>query len=406
MADCNGLRPVWAEVDLDAVRHNASLLARLAAPAQLCAVVKADAYGHGSVSVARAALEGGASWLAVALVEEGAELRADGIDAPILLLSEPPPKAMEDAVGYGLTPTVYTRVGVDAVSTAAARFERVVDVHVKVDTGMHRVGVDPHDAPEIVGAVVGSRGLRLGGLFTHLAVAEGVDDAEDLAFTAEQLRRFAQVRETLAAAGISAPLVHSANSAATIAHPEARLSMVRCGIAIYGELPSPALAAVLADSSGGEMLRPVLSLRARVSFVRELEAGARPSYGRHYPLPVRSQVAVVPIGYADGISRRLFSHGGAVLIGGRRCPIAGTVTMDQIVVDCGPNSEVRVGDEVVLIGAQGGQTITAGEWADLMGTISYEVLCGIGARVPRVPMEGGIPVRIAAETGGEAEVRS
>jgi alanine racemase len=401
-ADGHGvLRPVWAEIDLDALRHNAEVLCRLAAPAALCAVVKADAYGHGALPAARAVLEGGATWLAVALVEEGAALRAGGIQAPILLLSEPPPRAMREAVAWGLTPTIYTRSGVDAVAQAAETLGRDVEVHVKVDTGMHRVGVSPHDAPEIVGAVVGARRVCLGGLFTHLAVAEGVEDGEDRAFTHEQLRRFAEVRELLAAAGIRAPLVHAANSAATIAYPESRLDMVRCGISLYGELPAPGLGSLLAERSGGAVLRPVLSLRARVSFVRELEAGARPSYGRHYPLPVRSQVAVIPIGYADGISRRLFTHGGFVLIGGRRCPIAGTVTMDQIVVDCGPGADVQVGDDVVLLGTQGAESVHAGDWADLLGTISYEVLCGISARVPRVAV--GAAAREAASTvsGGQ-----
>ncbi|MHB8329391.1 MAG: alanine racemase [Acidimicrobiales bacterium] len=379
----SALRPVWAEVDLEAVRHNAGLLSRIAAPAALCVVVKADAYGHGAEPVARAALQGGATWLAVALVEEGIALRQAGISAPVLVLSEAPPDALEAVVANGLTPTVYTRAGVRALSDAADAARRVVGAHVKVDTGMHRVGADPADVAEVVGAVVAGPHLRFEGLYTHLAVADGI------AYTSTQLLRFEEVRRSLTAAGLEAPVVHAANSAAAIAHPRARLGMVRCGIAVYGLLPStelgPALAAA-GDAVGGGRLRPVLSLRARVSLVRNLDEGERPSYGRRYPLPEPSVVATVPIGYADGVPRRHFPGGGTVLIGGRHRPLAGTVTMDQIMVDCGPdaNADVRVGDEVVLIGTQGDASISAWDFARALDTIAYEVVCGIGPRVPRV----------------------
>ena len=396
-----GQRPVWAEVDLAAVRHNVSLLRRLAAPAELCAVVKADGYGHGAVPVARAAVEAGASWLAVALVEEGAELRRAGIDAPVLLLSEPTEEAMAEAVGCDLVPTVYSRAGVRALAEAAADAHKVVDAHVKVDTGMHRVGTDPADAAEIVGAVVGADHLRFAGLWTHLAVADGTAD-EDRSFTATQLARFEQVRQVLSDAGLAAPLLHAANSAGAICYPDSRLGMVRCGISVYGLLPAlevgPALEAALVrvsgpsgddgdDSGAGAGLRPVLSFRARVSMVRPLDTGERPSYGRRYPLPEPSVVATVPLGYADGMPRRYFEAGGTVLIGGRRRPLAGTVTMDQIVVDCGPDPDVAAGDEVVLIGGQGDETISAWDWARTLDTIAYEVACAIGPRVPRVVVD-------------------
>ena len=391
---------MWAEVDLAALRHNTGLLAALASPAALCVVVKADAYGHGALPVARAALEGGAGWLAVALVEEGMALRAGGIEAPVLVLSEPPPEAMGEVVAHRLTPTVYSRAGVRALSDAADAARRVVGAHVKVDTGMHRVGADPADVAEVVGAVVAGSHLRFDGLWTHLAVADG-DAAEDGTFTALQLRRFAEVRAALAGAGLEAPLVHAANSAGTIAYPEARLDMVRCGIAAYGILPAPAMGPVLAaaaraapgpgaapaDAAG--LLRPVLSLRARVSLVRTLDEGERPSYGRRYPLPESSTVATVPIGYADGVPRRFFEGGGTVLVGGRHRPLAGTVTMDQIMLDCGPDPDVRVGDEVVLIGRQGEAAVSAWDWARVLDTIAYEVVCGVGPRVPRVPVDTG-----------------
>jgi len=384
-----GLRPAWAEIDLAAVRHNARLLRRLAAPAALCAVVKADAYGHGAVPVAEAALEAGARWLAVALVEEGVTLRHAGIDAPVLVLSEPTAEAMGEVVRRGLTPTLYTRDGVTAAAAAATAARTVVDVHVKVDTGMHRVGADAADVVDLVRAVDAAPGLRFAALWSHLAVADETGD-EERAYTAEQLRRLAAARAALAAAGFDPPMVHMANSAGAIAHPGARLDMVRCGIALYGVVPMPAIGPVLAADPavrGGPLLRPVLSLRSAVSLVRPLDAGQRPSYGRRRPLPDRALVATVPIGYADGVPRRYFTAGGTVLIGGRRRPLAGMVTMDQIVVDCGTESSVSVGDEVVLIGSQGTQSLTVWDWATVLGTIGNEVLTEIGARVPRVVVD-------------------
>ncbi|MDQ3897831.1 MAG: alanine racemase [Actinomycetota bacterium] len=372
-----GLRPAWAEIDLGAIRDNAAALAALATPAALCAVVKAEAYGHGAVPVARAALEGGASWLAVALVEEGAALRADGIDAPVLVLSEPPVAAMDDVVALGLTPTLYTDQGVDAAAKAVASAGAPpLDVHVKVDTGMHRVGATADGAVAVVRAVADHPELGFGGLWTHFAVA----DEPANPFTEEQCARFDAVVQRLVALGLRPPMVHAANSAGALAHPGARHDMVRCGIALYGVAPSPALAAI--DAVAG--LRPVLSLRARVSFVKRVAAGEGVSYGLRRPLERPATVATVPVGYADGVPWRMAVTGGEVLLGGRRRPLAGAVTMDQILVDCGDDEGVLPGDEVVLIGRQGREQITAWEWASRVGTIAYEILCGIGPRVPKV----------------------
>ncbi len=387
-------RPAWADIDLGAVRHNASVLARLSAPASLCAVVKADGYGHGALAVATAALEGGATCLAVALVEEGVALREGGIDAPVLLLSEPPVDAVGEALSRRLTPTVYTKAGIEAVARAvdercpgAGAGGSEVDVHVKADTGMHRVGADPDDVPRLAALLAGKQGLRLAALWTHLAVAEGGTE-EDRAFTALQLERFDRVVAALAADGLCPPVAHVANSAGAIGVPAARRDLVRCGIALYGVAPSPSLAEQV--TAAVQPLRPVLSLRTRVTYVRDVEAGERPSYGRRRALSERSLVATAPIGYADGLPRRLFDTGGEVLVGGVRRPLAGTVTMDQIVIDCGPadSADVRPGDEVVLLGRQGAEEVTAVEWAERTGTISYEILCGIGARVPRLLHEG------------------
>jgi alanine racemase len=309
--------------------------------------------------------------LAVALSEEGAALRESGIDEPVLLLSEPPPSAWLQVLDQRLTPTVYTSEGVEALAEAARTSGEPVAVHLKVDTGMHRVGAAPEDVIALAELVVKSGSLTLGGVWTHLAVA----DEPDSDFTAVQLDRFADVRERLRMAGIEVPMVHAANSAGAIVHPDARLDMSRDGIALYGY-----------DPSGGHSLdlRPAMSIKARVSHVKRLAAGERVSYGLRYALPADSVVATVPIGYADGVPRRLGLTGGEVLIGGQRKPIAGVVTMDQIMVDCGADSDVERGDEVVLIGRQGDETIDAEDWAGRLDTISYEIVCGIGPRVPRV----------------------
>ena len=372
-------RPAWAEVDLGAVEQNTATLARLAAPSAVCAVVKAGAYGHGAVPVARAALAGGASWLAVALVDEAAELREAGITAPVLLLSEPPPDVLPEAVALGLTPTLYSLGAVEAAAKAVASAGRTApwSVHLKVDTGMHRVGAQPEALVNLALAVEDRPELRLEGLWTHFAVA---DDPES-SFTAEQHARFTAAVDELAAHGVRPPLLHTCNSAGAIAHPAARGALVRCGIALYGVAPSPAL-------EGRIELRPALSLRARVSQVKEVAAGDGISYGLRYRFARRSVVATVPLGYADGVPWRLGAVGGEVLVGGRRRPIAGSVTMDQITVDCGTDRSVAPGEEVVLLGRQGDESIDAWEWARRLGTIAYEVLCGVGPRVHRTYVGG------------------
>jgi alanine racemase len=365
-------RRAAVEIDPGAVTANARALVDLAGGAELCAVVKADGYGHGATEVARSAVAGGATWLAVALVGEGRQLREAGLEVPILVLSEPPVEAMAEACAARLTPTVYTRDGVEAAAKAAEAAGGPWSVHLKVDTGMHRVGADPSDAVDLAGLIVARSELRLGGTFTHLAVADEPDRPE----TALQLDRFAAVLERLARAGIDPGLRHAANSAGHIAHPESRLDLVRVGIALYGIAPAPALEGMVG-------LRPAMSVRSAVSFVRSIDAGEGVSYGLRHVVDRPSRLAVVPLGYADGVSRRLFETGGEVLIGGVRRPIRGVVTMDQFVVEVTDGPEVRPGDEVVLIGSQGDERITAQEWADRLGTIAYEVVCGFGPRIPR-----------------------
>jgi len=373
----SAMRWAWAEIDLDAIRHNVEYLRSVVAPAAVWAVVKADGYGHGAVDVARAAMSAGAEGLCVALVPEGIELRRAGIDAPILLLSEQPPEAASHIIEHRLTPTVYTRAFLDAL---ARERPNGLPVHLKIDTGMQRVGAHTHAVGSLVAAVEErAPALRLAGISTHLAVA----DEPDNDYTALQLKRLDRALEHAP----HVPLVHAANSAGALAHPDARRSFVRAGIAVYGISPGSGVDHLCGD------LRPALELRSRVSYVKQVRAGSRVSYGLRHTFSHDTTVATVPIGYADGVPRRLWSTGGEVLIKGRRRPIVGVVTMDQLMVDCGDPSEsdgeVGVGDDVVLIGEQDGpngpQRIRAEDWAARLDTIGYEIVCGISGRVPRVP---------------------
>jgi alanine racemase len=365
-------RWAWAEVDLDAVEHNVRALRASVAPAALWAVVKADGYGHGAVPVARAALRAGAAGLCVALVQEGVALRDAGIDAPILVLSEQAPAQLAVAVRAELVSTVYRPEQVALLAAAAEAAGVVHRVHLKVDTGMHRVGCDPAAAVELAAAVRAQPALELHGVFTHLALADEPADP----FTEVQLARFDEVLAALAADGLLPPMVHAANSAGALAHPAARRDLVRAGIAIYGISPGDGIDHLTAD------LRPALALKARVSMVRRVAAGEGISYGLRHRVAADTTIATVPVGYADGVPRRLSAAGGEVLIGGRRRPIVGVVTMDQLMVAMGDDA-VAVGDEVVLIGRQGDESVSAAEWARLLGTIGYEVVCAISARIAR-----------------------
>jgi alanine racemase len=359
-----GFRPTWVEVDLEAIRHNAKILKP--ENAELMAVVKANGYGHGDVQVASAAIEAGATWVGLSSVEEGLKLRGAGIEAPILVLSELPAGSEAIALAHRLTPTLYSEDGLGRLSEAA---RGPVPVHVKLDTGMHRVGVwPPEEAPAFALSVLAA-GLEVEGLFTHFARSE-----EDEVTTKEQLERFLEAAEAVRSAGVSPRMLHAANSGATILHPESHLDLVRPGIALYGIEPGPGVGTHLG-------LRAALTWRSQVSAAKRLPAGESISYGHRYRLERDAWVATVPVGYADGYPRQL-TNLGEVLIGGRRCRVAGTVTMDQLMVD-GGDLEVQVGEEVMLIGSQGNQTIGADALGRLFGTIGYEIVSRIGERVPR-----------------------
>lgn len=367
------LRPVWAEVDLSAISDNVTALRRAVHPARLLAVVKADGYGHGAVPTSRAALEAGADGLGVALVEEGAHLRNAGIDASILVLSEPVADAADVVVENELTPVVYTAAGIEALAKAVASSSRKhpFGVHLKVDTGMNRVGCRVEDAVDLAAQLVSHPELTLAGTLTHFAVADEPDDP----YTPQQLDRFEEVLARLREARIDPGVVHACNTAGALAFPAARYDLVRVGIGIYGIPPADTLA-------GAVPLRPALTVKARVSFTKTVQTGTRLSYGLRYETGRQTRIATVPAGYADGVPRNLGHTGAVALVHGRRCPIAGTVTMDQLMLDVG-DLPVAAGDEVVLIGRQGDEEVTAVEWAQRLGTIGYEIVCGIGPRVPR-----------------------
>jgi alanine racemase len=372
-------RPTVAEIDLGALRSNVAAFVAKVSPAMVCAVVKADAYGHGAVECARAAVAAGAGWLGVALVEEAVELREAAIDAPILVLSEFPDAAADAILRYGITPTVYSLSKIELLAGIAKPGPKKIGVHIKVDTGMHRVGARPHEVMGLAQRIRRLPAIELAGVFTHLAVADAPDDR----YTNDQLDRFEAVLSELRRGGIDTGIVHASNSAGALAHHAARFDMVRIGVALYGNDPDSALPAV----DHGVDLRPILTLRSAVSHVKVLAAGARVSYGLRYTFDRESVVATVPIGYADGLARRYSSVGGEVLLGGRRRPIVGRITMDQLLVDCGPPDPVNPimpGDEVVLLGSQGAERITPWDMAIRLDTIAYEVTCGIGKRVPRV----------------------
>ncbi|HEU5318180.1 MAG TPA: alanine racemase [Chloroflexota bacterium] len=366
-------RAAWMEVDLDAIAGNLERLRAIAAPAAVMAVLKADAYGHGAVRVARTAVQHGAAALGVAVLSEAAALRERGIGAPILVLGYTPAWQARDVVRAGVAVSVFSLDVAQALSRASAALARpAVRVHIKVDTGMHRLGVAPEEAVGFARAVAALPGVEIEGVFTHFASADEADDA----YTRLQLERFRRVLAEWEAAGLARPQwVHAANSAATLRFPEARFDMVRTGIALYGMHPS-------GEVRCPEGFRAALRLKTQLAQVKEIEEGEPVSYGRTWVAARRSRIGILPIGYADGF-RRAPANWGEVLVRGRRAPVVGRVCMDMCVVDVTDVEGARVGDEVVLIGEQQEDRLTAEEVAAQLGTINYEVVSQILARVPR-----------------------
>ena len=365
-------RPTWLEVDLEAIAHNVRRVVEIVGPAvKVLAVLKADGYGHGAVRVARTALNNGAYCLGVASINEGLALRQAGISAPILVLGFTPGWQARELVLNGLSATVFDMDVAKALSRAAGQLDSQVKVHVKVDTGMGRLGLLPDDVIPFVLALRSLPHLVVEGIFTHFSVADA-----DPEYTRWQTDRFRQVLEAISAEGIDLPSVHAANSAAILSLPESHFGMVRLGIAMYGLHPSSQVPCP-------PDFRPALSFKTEVAQVKTLAPGSYVSYGNTYRTTDTQRIAVIPVGYADGF-RRAPRHWGEVLVRGRRAPIVGRVCMDQTMIDVTTIADVRQGDEVVLIGEQGGERITAEEVAERLGTINYEVVSEILARVPRV----------------------
>lgn len=359
----------WLEIDLSAIESNVRLVRQLVGVAVM-AVVKADGYGHGAVQTARAALRGGASWCAVARIEEALELRNAGVDCPLLLLGYTPAGVLEQAIARDVSLTVWDSQGVQAASAAARRVGRSARLHLKVDTGMSRLGVQPDQALPLVQEIVNQPNVNFEGLFTHFARA---DEAQSSASDAQETL-FLDLLAKLERAGLRPPLVHTANSAASLFRPGAAFDLVRPGIVIYGLEASP-------TQPLPPGFRPALAWKAVLSQVKVLPPGRGVSYGHEYVTTAYERIGTVPLGYADGIR---WGRPNEVLVAGRRVPVVGRVCMDQLMVQLDAVPEARPGDEVVLIGSQGQERISAEDVARRWGTINYEVVVGIGRRVPRL----------------------
>lgn len=370
------MRPTWAEIDLGAIRANVAELKRLSKARHFMAVVKANGYGHGAVEVARAALEAGADWLGVATVEEGVELRRSNVTAPILVLGYVAPGQADTVLMYDLRVALFDQELARALNQWAKPMMRKAKVHIKVDTGMGRVGLQPLALADFARAVAGLPNIEVEGVFTHFAAA----DEPENDYTANQAKRFDAALAALAGVGLRPEIRHASNSAGLMLHPNAHYDLVRAGIAIFGLPPAPGI-------DWPARLVPALSWKSRIGQVKWVEPGTSISYGCTYTAGDREQIASLPIGYADGLSRHL-SNKGAVLIHGKRCPIVGRICMDQTLVRVPADVEAKVGDEAVLIGRQGDGEITATEMAGWIGTINYEVVCAISPRVHRIYRKG------------------
>lgn len=371
----------WAEINLDNIAHNVKEIRKITNKrTELMGVVKADAYGHGAVEVARALLENGVSRLAVAMIDEAIQLRKHGIDAPILIMSHTDPSRAKDVIKYNVAQTVFSYELAEVLSNAAIRLGHKARIHIKVDTGMTRVGFKPgYGIVEGIIEMSKLKGIIVEGMFTHFASA----DENDRDYTYMQFEKYISICTELRRVGIHIPIKHVANSAALIEFPEMHLDMVRPGIILYGHYPSSKI-----DRSKIN-LKPAMTLKANIILVKEVEYNIPVSYGRVFTTRRRSKIATVPVGYADGYSRTLTGKA-RVLINGEYAPVVGAICMDQFMVDVTDvKSDVKVGDEVVIFGTQAGKEIKAEEVASLAGTINYEVISVVGKRIPRVYLKGG-----------------
>lgn len=367
------VRPTWMEVNLNTIAHNMRQIRHITRPqAEILAVVKANAYGHGALDVSRVVLQNGADRLGVATTVEGIALREAGIKVPILILGLISIEQIPEVVDYNLTQTVCTWECAKKLSQYAVFRNKIAKIHVKIDTGMGRIGLLPDEALDFIRRVIKLPKVEIEGLFTHFPTADEIDKT----YTYRQIEQFQKVIQQLEKEDIFIPVQHAANSAAVIDMPEAHFTMVRPGMIMYGLYPSEHVSHAIE-------LRPALSLKSRVIYLKQVPAGSYISYGGIYKTERPSVIGTLPIGYADGWSR-LLSGKGEVIIHGQKVPIVGRISMDQCMIDVTDVPGAKLYDEVVLIGRQGDCEITADEVAEKMGTINYEVICIITNRVPRV----------------------
>ena len=359
----------WADIDIAAIENNVRLLVR-STEAQIMAVLKANAYGHGVIPISQAVRRAGATWCGLARVEEALELRYSGYDGPILVLGFTAPGRVRSLIEADVAMAVWSEAQLETFAHAASEVGKPARLHLKVDTGMSRLGIPAQDAQQLAGLIEKQCGVTFEGIFTHFARA----DEEDPGPTEEQEQSLRQVVEALEQAGLRPPLVHAANSAASLARTSAHFDMLRVGIAIFGLHPSPQRR--LPDG-----FRPALAWKSQLSQVHLLPKGRGVSYGHEYVTRKAERIATVPVGYADGFRR---VKGNVVLVGGQRVPVVGRVCMDQISLQLDQVPEAKVGDEVVLIGEQGGEHMSVEEVAERWGTINYEVVCGLSPRVRRI----------------------
>jgi alanine racemase len=385
MQNLRQIRPAYAEVNLDNLAHNIREVRRLAGKeAQVMAVIKADGYGHGSTKIAQTLLDNGADRLAVAVLDEAIELRHAGFKAPIFILGYTQPERAEEVVKYDLEQSVYSLEAAAGLSKAAEAQGKTVQVHIKVDTGMGRIGLQANEeSVNVIKSISALPGINIKGVFTHFAVADEVDKA----YTNMQFDKFKWICQELEKQGISIELKHCGNSATIIDLPDMHLNMVRAGIMLYGLAPSPDVMLNKLE------LKQVMSLKVRITHVKEIEEGQSVSYGRKFIAEKTSKIASLPIGYADGYTR-LLSGKAEALVKGIRVPVVGRICMDQCMIDVTGIEDVKVGDEVVLFGQQGDGFISIDEVAEKLGTINYEIVCMISRRIPRVYVKNGEVVEV------------
>lgn len=366
---------VVSEINLDTIAHNTKQIRKIVNDkTDIMVIIKADAYGHGAVEVAKVALYNGASAIGVAISDEGIQIRNNNINVPILILGYTPEAKIDEVIKYNLIQTVFTYEMAEAISKVAIKLEKIAQIHIKLDTGMSRIGFLPNDkAIDDIIKISKLKNIEINGIFTHFATS----DEKDKSFTYKQAQIYQNFVNKLEALGLHIPVKHVSNSGAIIDLPEFAFNMVRAGIILYGMYPSEDV-----DKSKID-LKPAMSLKTQVSYIKEISENNPISYGRTYYTKTNTKIATIPVGYADGYSRAL-SNKGRVLINGEYANIVGRICMDQFMIDVTHIPNVNIGDDVILIGEQNDKAVTAQEIAKLIGTINYEVVCMISKRIPRV----------------------